>query len=116
MRLDKNIKFYQRMVNARLKKLSTIGPFIKGSLVKIPHTCGNKNCRCARGEKHQSYYLTYKVKQKTKTIYVPVDLVKEVEKWTKEYKHIKELMEEVTELQRIIIRKYVKEKRGKKKV
>ena len=39
--------------NAKLKELAGVGPLLQGSLAEIRVTCGNPNCRCARGEKHR---------------------------------------------------------------
>ncbi len=112
-----NIKFYARRRDALLRKLGTIGPFIDGSLVTIARTCGNPRCRCTRGEKHVSFYLTYKPPRsskgkasKTKTIYVPVAMEDEVRTWTLHHKQLKELLRDVNHLQRTIIRGYVTQK------
>lgn len=111
----KNSNFYIRQRQARLKEIQNIGPFIAGSMVKIAHTCGNSNCKCARGEKHVNYYLTYKEKRKTRTKYIPVAMEEEVKKWTEEYKRLKKLIEEVSELQKKIIKRYGVEKKAKRK-
>lgn len=115
VRFNKNVKFYTRQRDARLKRIHSIGPFIAGSMVKIAHTCGNPNCRCARGDKHENYYLTYKVKQKTQTRYIPVDMEEDVKKWTLEYKYLKCLIEDVTQLQKKIIKQYGVEKKARSK-
>lgn len=114
MRLSKNINYYLRIRNARLKDMTGTKPFIDGSLVNIPHRCGNKNCKCARGELHDGHYLTSKVKGKTRTQYVPIGMVEEVRRWTVEYRVLKHLMQEVAQIQRQIIKRFVKEK-GRKK-
>jgi len=106
-----NIRYYTRLRDGRLKELGKVKPFISGSLVTIRRRCGNKRCRCTRGELHMGFYLTHKKNKKTKTIYVPVKLHNEVVKWIQEYKRIKKVMEDVTRLQRLIIRRFVKEKR-----
>jgi hypothetical protein len=113
-RFNKNLKFYSKQKDARLKQLSRIKPFIAGSMVKIAHTCGSPNCKCATGEKHENYYLTYKIKQKTITQYIPVDLEEEVRGWTLEYKRVKRIMNEVSLLQRKILRQYGVEKKIKR--
>jgi len=109
-----NRNFYIRKRDALLKKLKDTNAFINGSLVEVKVECGKK-CRCRKGEKHSSYYLTDKVNGKTRTVYVPDDLVDEVEKWVEEYQNLKELLQEITELQRVIIRKYVEEKKFQQK-
>lgn len=115
MRFNKNVKFYTKQREARLKQIRNIQPFVAGSMVKIAHTCGNPNCKCARGQKHENYYLTYKVKQKTRTKYIPVKMEKEVEGWTLEYKHLKRLINEISQLQKNIIRQYGVEKKARRK-
>lgn len=113
VRLNKNVRFLTMQRDARLRQLKDIGPFIAGSMVKIAHTCGNKeHCKCSRGEKHENYYLTYKVKKKTKTKYIPVAMEEEVREWTRGYKRLKGLMKEITQLGLKILRQYGIEKKA----
>ena len=100
-----------------MKKLARVEPFIRGSIVKIARVCGNKTCKCAKGEKHVSEYLTYrhKHKKKTSTIYIPVGMVEEVRRWAREYRKLQELAEEICEIQRKIIKQYVREKKRPKR-
>lgn len=107
-----NIRFLTRMRDARLKRLASLRPFLSASLVKIARVCGNPRCRCAAGHKHRSYYLTFKQRAKTRTLYVPVDLVDEVKQWVGEYRRIKLVMSEVSELQKQIIKRHVTERRA----
>jgi len=97
------------------RKLAVLGkkqPFIIGSLVKIQRRCGNPNCRCAReGPKHPAHLLTTKVNGKTKAIYVPVDMVQEVQQWCRQYRDIKANIKEVSECCEQLIRLHAKEKR-----
>ena len=72
---------------AVLRQIAGIGPFIEGTLVKLPR----KDCR------HVAHRLTFKVKGKTRAVYVPLDRVKDVEAWTKEYKRLKKLIRSVTQ-------------------
>lgn len=71
---------------AFLRRIAHIGPFIEGTLVKLPH----KTCR------HVAHRLTFKVKGKTRAVYVPVDRVKDVETWMREYQRLKTLIRAVT--------------------
>ena len=64
MIIRKNRSFYIRKRDALLKRLRKIGPFVSGSMVVVSRRCGNPNCHCATGEKHKSFYITYKVKGK----------------------------------------------------
>ena len=109
--MEKNILSYQREVAARLKKLAQLGPFIDGSLVVIRRRCGNPNCRCARGHKHPAHYLTRKVGKKTRSLYIPVDLLEDVRTWHKEYRRLKRLVGEICERQRHVVRRFNAERR-----
>lgn len=98
--------------NAKLKKLAEVGPLVTGSLVKIQRKCGNKNCRCAKGEGHPAHILTMTVKGKTKSVYVPVDLVDEVREWVQNHKRLKTLIRDISNLSLAIIHGYVAAGRG----
>ncbi len=98
--------------DAAIKSLTTGKPFIEGSLKKIGVKCGNPNCRCAKGEKHISHILTRKVNGKTKSIYVPIAMIKEVSKWVEEYRRIKQKKRKVTEMNEQIIKQHVKVSRA----
>jgi len=114
-KLKVNAAWLKRKRNSLLKKLKEVGPFVNGSIVKVSRRCGNKRCKCyLKGEKHESYYLHYKVKGVTKAVYIPVDLEDEVRKWNQEYKKLKEITSEISKINKSIIKKYVTEKRLKK--
>lgn len=99
--------------DAKLKELAKAGPLIQGSLARIGVTCGNPNCKCARGEKHTSHILTKKVRGKTKSLYVPVDMVETVQQWVDEHRRVKRLLKEVALLNEKIIRAHVPSRRAK---
>ena len=99
--------------DARIRELASVGPLLQGSLTKIRVSCGNLNCRCARGEKHHSHILTKKVRGKTKSLYVPVDMVEEVRGWIEEHRRAKRLLKEISELNEKIIRAHVSTKRAR---
>jgi len=99
--------------NAKLKKLAEVGPILQGSITTVDVKCGNPDCKCARGEKHTSNILTKKVNGKTKSVYVPADMLEEAKQWTQEYKKVKELMKEISNYNEQILKKYVKTKKAK---
>lgn len=112
----RNTPYFQKRAHNALLRLHQIGPFIAASLVCVPHRCGNPRCRCASGIGHPSWRLTYKAKgQKTKTVYVPVDLVEEVRQWTQEHRRLKKLVAEISASQIALVKLHVSEKRRKKK-
>lgn len=108
---------YQSLVSKRdaiLEELGQVGPFVQGSLCKVKVKCGNPECRCARGETHEAYVLSKKVRGKTVTTHVPRDLVEEVKTWAERHKNVKRLIKEISELSEQIIRGHVRRKRGRK--
>ena len=67
MKLPQHPTLIRRSLLARQKDLQDQSPVLAASLVTIRRTCGNPNCRCARGQKHLGHYLTWKVQGKTGT-------------------------------------------------
>ena len=101
--------------DAKLKLISEAGPMIQGSLATIRVTCGNPNCKCARGEKHVSHILNKKVRGKSKSLYIPKDMVEQVREWVNENRRVKKLMKEVSDLNEQIVRSYVPTKKSRAK-
>jgi hypothetical protein len=87
---------------AVLRQIAEIGPFIEGTLVRLPR----KDCR------HVAHRLTFKVKGKTRAVYVPLDRVEDVEAWTKEYKRLKKLIRSVTTASLGELRNHVRSRRA----
>ena len=98
MRVPKHPTLIRRMLDARVKKLKAGGPALAASLVKIKKHCGRAGCHCQRGEKHVGNYVTYKEKGKTRTVYVPLDLLEEVKAWIEEHRRLKRLSQEISQL------------------
>ena len=107
-----NSLHFERRAASLSRRQAAVGPFVAGTLVCVRHRCGNARCRCARGEGHVSWRLTYKGKrQKTVTVYVPVDRVEEVRQWVRNYRAFKKLAAEISAAQLARVRLYVREKR-----
>ena len=98
--------------DAKIRILGEARPFLEGSLSKVGTKCGKENCHCTTGEKHPAFILTYKVRGKTKTIYVPKDLVEEVKLWTQEYRRVKLLIKEISSLNQQLIKSHVQRSRA----
>jgi hypothetical protein len=61
-----------------------------------------------RGQRHLQYQLTFKVKGKTRTVYVPRELLKEVKTWVQEHKRLKRLMKEISQLAVALVKTHVR--------
>ena len=93
---------HHKLQQSYLKQISQIGPFVEGSLCEYKRS----------GRKSSSWHLTYKVAGKTHTVYVPVEMVEEVRRWTQEYKRLKQLIRKETKQSLAIIHGYTASQRA----
>jgi hypothetical protein len=91
--------------DAALRQLARIGPFLEGAL------CQFQRPGCAK----PGWHLTFKQKGRTRTVYVPIDLVGEVTSWTRTYKQLKKLIRQVTRHSLGLIRGHVAHQRAAKR-
>ena len=117
MRVPSHPTLIRRMLDRRLKRCSPDKPILAASLNLVNKRCGQPSCRCHRdGPLHPAHHLSYKEEGKTHTVYVPQDLVAEVQSWVAEYRRLKELMGEISQLSLAPVRnhsKHQKRKRGR---
>lgn len=84
-----------------LRRIHSIGPFIQASLSITKKRCGNPRCRCAKeGPMHEIGLLTWKEDKKTRSLYVPIKLRKEVAAWVEEGKRLKQLIAQMSKTQK----------------
>lgn len=88
-----------------LRQLAQVGPFLEGAL------CQFKRPGCAR----PGWHLTFKQKGRTRTVYVPLELVSDVKSWTRTYKQLKKLIRQVTRHSLAIIHRHVANRRAAKR-
>jgi hypothetical protein len=99
----------RRMLDARLRQLATDKPVLAASLVRIAKHCGRKGCHCQQGN-----YLTCKVQGKTRTVYVPLDLLDDVRSWVEGHKRLKALLQEISQLTLALVRGHAQHRKRKK--
>jgi hypothetical protein len=108
----------RRMLDRRLKQLVPTGPILAASLAQVNKRCGKPSCPCHHGGPlHQAHHLTLRQAGKTRTVYVPRDLIKEVQAWVQEYQRLKSLLQEVSQLTLALIKGHVshqKRRRGRR--
>jgi len=90
-------KLTQRIAELQ-KKMTKIGPVMRGSVVKIANKCGNPNCRCSQGKKHQQLYFSVSKKGKTKLIFLGKSKVQKARKYSDNYKTMVAILEEMTDI------------------
>ena len=111
MKIPTHPTLIERFCRARVRQLRATGPVLAASLVEIAKHCGHPNCRCQRGHRHRGYYLTFKQKRKTHTVYIPQDLLKEVKAWSADPRRLRRLSQELTALSVARIRTHVRARR-----
>lgn len=90
-----------RKKRARLvARFSESGRLLRGSLVERYKKCGKPGCHCAKGKGHgPAYYLSVTLGAgKTRSYYVPVKLRRLVAKHLHNYKRLRELTEQLIEI------------------
>ncbi len=108
MRVPDHPTLIRRMLDSRLKKLTPAGPLLGATLREIAKHCGRPSCHCLRGgPKHVGNYLSFKMQGKSRSVYVPLDLVKEVRSWIEEHQRHKRLLSEIQQLSLALIRTHV---------
>ena len=93
---------HHRLREAYRRELGTLGLFIEGTLCKVQRP----------GRKAPAWRLTFKQAGKTRTVYVPAELVPEVRLWAKEFKRLKRLIRKVTTQNLAIIRRHTAVRRA----
>jgi hypothetical protein len=88
--------------HAALHQIAQIGPFIEGSLSAF------KRPGCTQ----PGWHLTFKQRGRTRTLYVPMELVVEVKQWTLNYRHLKRLIRQVTRHSRALIHGHLANRRA----
>jgi hypothetical protein len=115
MRVPSQPTLIRRMLEARLKKLTPQGPTLAATLSLVEKTCGQPSCACRNGgPKHTAHHLSFKQDGRTRTVYVPVDLLDEVRKWVSEHQRLKRLQAEVSQLSLALVTTHVATRKRKK--
>src|SRR5256885_554952 len=95
----------QRMLQHRLKQLAPATPVLAASFGTYTHRCGRSCCRCHHGGPlHTGQHLTFKEHGKTRSVYVPKELLPEVRSWLAEHQRLKTLLREIHQLSVALLR------------
>jgi hypothetical protein len=93
------------------KLLPPLREILRGSLMERYLTCGNPGCKCARGERHGPiWYLSVTLSQfRRRSQTVPPDQVEQVRRWIQNYHQVKERLEQVSDINRELLRRQKKQ-------
>lgn len=99
MRIPEHPTLILRLLQGRLKKLATSSPILAASFGTYTHRCGRPSCRCHHGgPPHRGQHVTFKERSKTRSVYVPKELLPEVRSWLAEHQRLKALLREIHQL------------------
>ena len=112
-KIPKHPTLIRRHLQARLKEFRAQGPLLAASLVLVHRRCGRPGCHCHKGQGHPTHYLTCKQEGKTRTVYVPQDLLKEVQSWIREHQRLKQLSQHISQLTLAQVQTHVTQRRRK---
>ena len=98
------------------KLLPPLGEVLRGSLMERYLTCGNSDCRCARGERHGPiWYLSVTLDQSRRIgNTVPAEQVEQVRGWIENYHRVKQQLEKISDINRELLRRQRKKKKAQK--
>lgn len=117
MRIPEHPTLILRMLHNRLKKLATASPVLAASFGTYTHRRGRPACRCHHGGPlHTGQHLTFKDNGKTRSVYVPKELLPEVHLWLAEHRRLKSLLKEIHQLTVALLRaraRFLKLKAGR---
>ena len=99
------MKSPEASLREKLVQLGQDSPVLAGSLSRVERTD-------QQGRTTVYHLLTFKEAGKTRSVYVPKDMVKEVERWTLNHRRIKKLLAEASMLSIAVIRRHVPEERA----
>lgn len=78
--------------------LSVRGEVIAASLSKTSKICGKPNCKCARGEKHEVYQLSWTENGKRRSTHIRRDELGKVRAAVERYKRVRQSRAELLKL------------------
>lgn len=105
MKRQPSVNTLKKRRQAKLDTLGLCGPFVTGSLNRVEK-------KDKHGKVTAYYLLTFKEQGKTRSTYVPKDMVKEVRGWVRNYQKLKKTMALISTDSIAVIRNFVPEKRA----
>lgn len=100
----------RKQLEERRKRLARqvpdVGQLIRGSLFERTRQCGRSTCHCATGEGHRTAYVGVTLGAgRSEQVTVPAELLPLARTWTDNYKRLWELIEEVSAINRELLRR-----------
>lgn len=88
----------ERHARSQLAQVLSQRGVIRGTPLVRKRKCGKANCRCARGEGHESLFLVISENGRTRQFFVPKDWEPRVQQWVADYRRVRNLLEDVSRI------------------
>lgn len=105
----------QRRRRGLTELLPPLSEVLRGSLMERYLTCGNPDCKCARGERHGPvWYLSVTLDRSRRLgSTVHADQVEQVRQWIENYHQVKDHLEKISDINRELLRREKKQTKAK---
>jgi len=82
-----------------LRRMRDCSGYLRGSITSVCSTCNRAKCICSTTTTKKAYRLTYKTAdQKSRTVYIPRDQIKDVKKKIRDYAQFRKLMNDLLDI------------------
>lgn len=78
-------------------------PILSGSLYTLRRKCGKPNCRCTRGELHESTVLSYRGQGRPRNISPPPEQIEMLRAMTEDYRRVRQARAKLVRWQRELL-------------
>src|SRR5215469_14234431 len=97
----------RRRRQALLRQLPPLRAVLRGSLLERYKRCGKPGCKCAHGPGHgPKYYLSVSFPAlSTQMDYVPQESYAQASEFLANYRHARQILEEICEINRELLRR-----------
>lgn len=100
----------------RARPPASLAGVLRGSIVERSIRCGKPTCRCATGEGHRTYYLAVGLPPgRMLQITLPAELVPLARRWNRNFRRWREVLEQISTLNRELLRRRWVEPAGGRK-
>ena len=83
---------------SKKRRLPAADDVIRGSAVIMERVCGSESCRCMRGHKHRSLYISQYHKGSPRMVYIPKANERKVLRLVNNYRVLKRAIYKASEL------------------
>ncbi len=88
----------ERRIISHITKIIQHSEILRANIVHMARVCGNKNCKCSRGEKHVSMYVSRSKNGKQRLMYIPKRLENKTQRQVERYQQLKSVLDTLLEI------------------